>query len=520
MKYVVTAAEMRQYDANTMERTGIPGMVLMERAALEVLHVICSRIPYKDRAKQYVLILAGVGNNGGDGLALARMLSEEGFWVEVWGVGNPERATGQWIQQGNILTKYPVEFGGKPRREEYTIIVDALFGVGLTREIEGEYADAIAFCNDREAFKVAVDIPSGISADTGKVLGCAFRADVTVTFDFIKRGVVLYPGCEYAGEVILRHIGISERSFYGQEPGMFLYDEPLSKLLPKRDPGGNKGTFGKVLLIAGSRNMAGAAALSAKAAYRAGAGMVKVLSNLENRGILQEAVLEALFGTYEELMDAAAWADVIGIGPGLGKSKEAEYALKTVIENSDKPLLLDADALNLLAEKGWISDALDSSVRRGRQVILTPHVGELSRLTGHTVLQLKENLPGYAMEYAKKTGTVVVAKDARTYVCMKGSPVFVNKNGNSGMAAAGSGDVLAGCILGLLAQGLKIGTSMEEGSVTGKCPPKKWDAFRAACVGVYAHALAGDSAARIRGEYSCMAWDIAERICVLEQGEA
>lgn len=502
MKYAVTAAEMKQYEANTIERTGIPAMVLMEHAAWAVAGVINDAVKPGDREKQKVLILAGMGNNGADGLALARMLSEDGYHVEVWMVGNPEKATGQWLLQNRILTGYPVEFGGKPRREEYTIIVDALFGIGLTREIEGEYADAIAFCNSKKAWKIAVDIPSGLHADTGKILGCAFEADMTVTFGFIKRGMAVLPGPGCAGKVILDPIGISERNFYGQEPGMFLYDEPLSELLPKRDPGGNKGTFGKVLLIAGSKNMAGAAVLAAKAAYRAGAGMVKVLTVPENRKILQVAVPEALLGTYEELPAAMEWADVAGIGPGLGCGGDAEKILKAVLEDGLKPLLLDADALNLLAKDETLKELLCRCTRAGRQVILTPHVGELSRLTGYAAFQLKPDLNRYAMEYAHETGTVVAAKDFCTFVCREGKPVFLSRSGNCGMATAGSGDVLAGCILGIWAQSIKM-----------------WDAFRAACVGVYAHAKAGDRAAQDLGVYACMAGDIAERICGLKEGE-
>ena len=329
MKYLVTSREMKQYDANTTEQIGIPGMVLMERAALAVASLITKRFGEDGAEKSKVLVLAGVGNNGGDGLAVARLLAECGYQVCVCYVGNLKKASEQWKQQRKILEHYPVsiicleETGSKIPEEEYTILVDALFGVGLTREITGKYAWAVEDFNRRNGFKIAVDIPSGVDADCGRILGCAVRADVTVTFGFCKRGLVLYPGCENAGEVITAAIGISEGSFFGKNPEMFYLDEDVRALVPKRNSAGNKGTFGKVLLAAGSRNMAGAALLSAEAAYRVGTGMVKVITPEENRMILQEMLPEALLGTTEDLPESMKWADVIAVGPGLGKSVEA-----------------------------------------------------------------------------------------------------------------------------------------------------------------------------------------------------
>lgn len=499
MKYLVTAAEMKQYDANTIEKTGIPGMVLMERAALAAFSVIEERfgrgrqgIQSRKYEGNNVLILTGTGNNGGDGLALARLLWEAGWTVDVWCVGNPVKASSQWKQQEYILKNYPVRVGSKPQREEYNIIVDALFGVGLSREITGENARAIETCNDMKGVKLAIDLPSGIHSDTGAVLGCAFRADVTVTFGFVKRGLMLYPGAVYAGEVICVPIGITERSFYGQMPEMFYYDEPVEELLPARDPAGNKGTFGKVLLIAGSPYMAGAAVLCAKAAYRAGAGMVKVLTSEENRTILQETVPEALLGTYENLEESLAWADVIGIGPGIGTGEESRKMLCRVIGESSLPLVVDADGLNLLSKDAALTEMLANQGEQGRKIVLTPHVGELSRLTKQPIPVLKEDLPGWGRKLSGRLHAVAAVKDARTFVCREGKPVCANIRGNSGMATAGSGDVLAGIITALLAQGM--------------------DDFESACVGVYLHGDAGERAAACKGEYGCMAGDIAECI--------
>ncbi|MCM1045460.1 MAG: NAD(P)H-hydrate dehydratase [Candidatus Gastranaerophilales bacterium] len=493
MKYLVTADEMKTYDANTIARTGIPGMVLMERAALAAFDMIQKRFGGLSARDRHVLIAVGTGNNGGDGLALARLLAESGYDVEVWSAVPPESQTGvsaQWKEQMQILTHYPAEIVGKPQRGEYTIIVDAIFGVGLSREVTGDYARMVAVCNELAGFKLALDVPSGVHSDTGEVLGCAFRADVTVTFGFAKRGLVLYPGCEYAGELVRADVGITEAGFYGRQPEMFYYDEEPSALLPKRNPSGNKGTFGKVLLIAGDYNMAGAAILSARAAYRAGAGMVRVLTPRENREILQCAVPEALLGVWEDWEAGAHWADMIGIGPGLGKGAAAKEALAQVIRHTDKPLLLDADALNLLAEDTALKETLAAQGAGGRSVILTPHVGELSRLTKVAVPELKKDLARHGKKLAEALHSVVVAKDARTIVCAEQGPFCVNIRGNSGMATAGSGDVLAGLICGLAAQGM--------------------EAFAAASVGVYFHACAGEAASCEKGEYGCMAQDIVE----------
>lgn len=378
----------------------------------------------------------------------------------------------------------------RPKEREYALLVDALFGVGLSRAVEGIYAQAIDTFNSLAGWKLSLDMPSGIDTDTGRVLGHAVRADATVTFGFCKRGLALYPGCEYAGETTVADIGISERSFFGRQPRMYAYEGDPRAFLPRRDGGGNKGTFGKALLIAGSRNMAGAAVLAARAAYRAGAGMVKVITCAENRVIVQQAVPEALLGTSEDLETGLDWADVIAIGPGLGKSDEACRCLKQVIEGSGKPLLIDADGLNLLAGSQGLRRSLAAQGLAGRPILLTPHVGELARLSGKTIEVCKEDLPAAGGELAASLGAIVVAKDARTCVCKEGCGVCVNLSGNSGMATAGSGDVLAGIITAFLAQGM--------------------EAYQAACAGVYVHGCAGDGVSGRIGEHACMAGDIAQ----------
>ena len=380
MKYLVTAQEMKQYDKNTIEYLGIPGPVLMERAALAAEDFIKERFDaVKERTK--VLIFAGMGNNGGDGLALARLLAADGYAVAVKCVGDMQRATKQWKSQWQTLQHFPVKTDSNIAVDEYNVIVDALFGVGLSRPVEGNYADAVKEMNKAEGFKLALDVPSGICSDTGRVLGCAFLADATVTFGFCKRGLVLYPGAEYAGEVRTANVGIGPESFLGQEPEMYTYEKGSVQLI-KRNAAGNKGTFGKALLVAGSNGMAGAAILAAKAAYRTGAGMVKVITAEENRQIIQQGIPEALYGSCRQLTESLDWADVIAIGPGIGREEQALQCLKTVVERSRKPLVLDADALNLLAEENgrMLAEELRAQGEEGRVILLTPHVGEMSRL--------------------------------------------------------------------------------------------------------------------------------------------
>lgn len=491
MKYLVSGTEMKLYDSNTIEKIGIPACVLMERAALAAAEAVEEHCAGQAGGR-HVLVMAGTGNNGGDGLAAARLLSERGYEAEVWCVGDRQKATEQWKQQMRILENYPVRFVERPDRQEYAAMLDALFGVGLCREIQGSFREAVEVFQRTEGWKLALDLPSGIDSDTGRIWGCAVKAHMTVTFGFCKRGLVLYPGCEFAGEVRTADIGISERSFFGTEPEMYAYGETAQELMPERIADGNKGSFGKVLLAAGRENMAGAAVLAARAAYRAGAGMVKVITPDVNRVILQCAVPEALLGTPEELEEAMEWADVIAVGPGLGQDGTAFSCMEQVVREGKKPLLVDADGLNLLAAHPKWRKSLAEQGEAGRQIVLTPHVGELSRLVDKPITECRQSLPFLGRRLAEEFHAVVAAKDARTFICGEKGGICVNLSGNSGMATAGSGDVLAGIVAGLLAQGM--------------------DAFRAAAVGAYIHGRAGDAAAALRGAHACMAGDIIEQI--------
>lgn len=485
MHYLVTGEQMRRVDRNTIEKIGIPELVLMERAALAVRQAI---LEYRGTCSECtVLIMAGYGNNGADGLALARLLKDSGIEADVWCVGDEKKASDSFRKQKEILTCYGIGIITEIPKKEYAVLVDCLFGTGLTREVSGIYAEAIAQFNAKKGYKIAVDMPSGLDADEGKILGCAVCADMTVTLGFCKKGLATVNGRELAGKVIIADIGIPEFAFGEEKPEAFTYDETVKSLLPKRKSQGNKGSFGKVVVIAGSMNMAGAAVLCAKAAYRSGAGMVKVITPEENRVIVQTKVPEALLGTPDDLIETLKWGSVCVVGPGLGKSDTAKIMLKTAICGCDLPLVIDADALNIIAE----DDELRSIVAkrdRQRDMIITPHPGELGRLKKKSVSEVLEKLSQNAIELARELSVIVVAKDAVTYVCDYELPYYVNASGNSGMGTAGSGDVLAGLIGGLLGQ--------------------QMEAFKAACVGTYLHGKIGDYLKDKIGEHQLMADDL------------
>lgn len=494
VKYVVDAREMKLFEETAIETMGMPSLVLMERAALAVAAEIRAYAGTKllRAEEKRLLVVAGSGNNGADGLAIARILASEGWYVTVYQAGAAGHCTREWERQHKIMGYYPVRMVSNWPHEEYTVMVDALFGIGLSRPVQGEYADIIKEMNRRKGFRLSVDVPSGIHASTGRVMGEAVRADLTVTFGWAKKGLLFYPGAEYTGRLAVREIGIDRVCFEAakETPGMFYYDEPLGKLLPPRRADGHKGTFGKVLLIAGFDQMPGAAVLSARAAYRAGAGMVKAVCPDENRGILQMAAPEVLWTAPQDWRAGCEWADVIAIGPGLGKNSRVKEILTGVLTESNLPIVLDADALNLIAGDMRLQILTADQGKAGRALVLTPHEGELSRLSGKALEQVTEDREHAARILSRDLHCVLVCKGARTLVCREQGENCVNLTGDSGMGTAGSGDVLTGIIAALLAQGA--------------------DAFSAASVGVYLHGLAGERAARRYSSYGLTAGELAD----------
>jgi NAD(P)H-hydrate epimerase len=357
MKTIVNSAQMKAVDDYTIEKVGIPAFVLMERAALSVVSQVKKHADKQDR----ILAVCGTGNNGADGIAAARILALEGYQVRILLVGEEDKASPLAKQQLSIARNLSLTIDNNIVIAEYTIIIDALFGIGLSRDITGVYRDVIEKINSGAYTVFSVDIPSGLSADTARPMGISVKADYTITFGLNKLGMLLYPGCEYAGSVTVADIGFPQIAVDAVNSHCFIYDDTDLVKLPKRKNYSNKGTYGKVLVIAGSKGMSGACYFSAKAAYRMGAGLVKVMTASENRIILQSQLPEALMYTYEEapfsypvineIIDELNWADVIVIGPGIGISDNSKRLLEVVLSNVKVPLILDADGINLLTRQ-------------------------------------------------------------------------------------------------------------------------------------------------------------------------
>lgn len=507
MQYLLSAREMKQIDKNTIEVFGVPSLVLMERAALRVVEVI--KKEQIDAAK--TLVVCGTGNNGGDGMAVARMLYLEGNSVEVWLIGSLQKCSEETKKQYDILQAYGVPVVEQKEgfcaqvcvqdsdlelaqtQTAYTLMIDALFGIGLSRNVEGVYREAIEEMNRLDGQKIAIDIPSGVHADSGAVMGSCFFADHTVTFAYNKTGLCLYPGADAVGKVHVAEIGITKESFLEKEPQMLMPQAQDLTRLPKRKADSNKGTYGKVLVIAGSEEMSGAAYFSAKAAYRSGCGLVKVFTHEKNRSMLTTRLPEAIPVTYdgkknlkESLIAAVQWADVLVLGPGLGMSDTARQIVKVTIQTAAVPIVVDADALNLLSEE------LEILKGPHTDLIVTPHLGEMSRLVDMPIEYIKKNILMAAQDFSREYNVICVLKDARTITSIPYGKTYVNTSGNHGMATAGSGDVLTGIIAGFLAGGLT---------------PED-----AAVLGVYVHGLSGDAIVEKTGYYSLMAEDILDGI--------
>lgn len=485
---------MKEIDRQTIEEIGIPSLVLMERAALSVVNVIEKQYPKGQR----ILCVCGNGNNGADGIAIARILQERGEDSTIFIPVESAHCTEEWKIQLAIAEslKIPI-FRESPNWNEYTVLVDAIFGIGLSREVSGRYRSIIEEMNDSKVPIVAVDIPSGICGSTGRLLGVAVQAERTVTFGLRKIGLVRFPGAFYAGEIQVENPGFPKEAIDKCKTDVYTYTREDLKKLPKRAKDGNKGTFGKVAVIAGTKDMAGAAYFSAMAAYRMGVGLVRICTCEENRNILQMRIPEAVLSTYtkdtvetqvEQVME---WADVIVAGPGIGQSETARTIVYKVLDyvekHPEKPVVLDADGLNLFAKIAYPVEQLQGNL------ILTPHLGEFSRLSGCSIAELKADLEQKVREYVTKYLVCLVCKDARTIVAsQKDTGVYINLSGCDGMGTAGAGDVLTGVIAGILAMGMNW-----------KC---------AAEMGVYFHGLAGEMGAALVGGHSLCASDLLDGI--------
>lgn len=495
MIQICDRAYHKNTDAYTMSEIGIPGIVLMERAAYALAEEVQKQVGVTNR----ILAVCGSGNNGGDGIAAARILHLKGYSCDVLLLRGKHGLTEEAEQQLRIakntgVTVYTIETdrndcgsdAGFPGTASYEVLLDAIFGIGLTREISEPYQSVIEEINASGALVFAADIPSGIDTDTGDVLGVAVKADITVSFGYGKPGLYLYPGAGYAGKVIVKEIGFVRPG----EPEYRIHAYESVKELPlkSRIPDSHKGSYGKVVIVAGFEEMSGACCMSAEAAYRCGAGLVRVFTSEDAKRALQARVPEIMVSSYEkenwkaELVSQLQWADVIAVGPGLGNSETAVRALELVLSAGAKKYVLDADALNLL------NGQLD---RVPYGAVLTPHPAELSRLLSISLGEIKQDRLGVLKKSVIRDDIVLVCKDARTIIA-QGKRVCINLNGNSGMATGGSGDVLTGITAALLASGM--------------------NAYDAACSAVRIHAEAGDLAAEELSEHSMLATDITAKL--------
>ncbi|UCE85375.1 MAG: NAD(P)H-hydrate dehydratase [Deltaproteobacteria bacterium] len=506
---LVTADAMRALDRHTIETLGVPGDVLMESAGRAVAAAALERLPRGGS----VIVVCGSGNNGGDGLVAARQLHGLGVPVRVLCVAEPEALGGDAarnLARARALD-VPVEgprwlgAAANPsagRAAGGAVIVDAIFGTGLTRAVDGAAARAIqAIDGWREGggCVVAVDLPSGLHADTGAVLGVAVRADVTVTISLPKLGLALEPGRSHAGRIVVARIGIADTAPDARAGAALWTRAAAGSVLPERPAGGHKGTFGHVFVVAGSPGKTGAAALAARGAGRAGAGLVTLGCPAGIADILEvkctEAMTAALPDTAERCLAASAEKPIlalgaerqaVALGPGLGVHPETVALVRSVVAGLDVPLVIDADGLNALA------GAAAALQGRRAPTILTPHPGEAARLLGTTGEAINRDRVAAARRLARESGAVVLLKGAASVVAEPGGAALVNPTGGSELATGGTGDVLTGVVAAFVAQ--------------GAAP------FDAAALAAYLHGLAGDRIAAREGPAGLQASDLADAL--------
>ena len=502
---VVTAHTMQELDKQAITEYGIAGLQLMENAGHNCVEEIIAEFGLAGHA----VILAGKGNNGGDGYVIARLLSQMGWSVNVIVLANREHVCGDAAVNleklpGSII-KYCNDEGQLSALHmeaifQADVIVDALLGTGLSSNVNGIYLEAIDLMNASGRPVVAVDIPSGVHGTTGRVLGDAVRAYMTVTFAFAKLGHVLYPGADCTGRLVVTDIGIPQKLMETASGYDFLDADTLRPLLRCRDRQAHKGKFGHCLVLAGSTGRTGAAALTANSAVRAGSGLVTLAVAESIHSILEIKTTEAMtvplpdagsghlsnssFHLIEKLL---VGKDAVTIGPGLGTLPKTHALVQSVVETVVLPLVIDADGLNSLAE-----DITVLHRKKSKQIILTPHPGEMSRLLGTTIPDVEAFRISVAHEFAAKYGVFLVLKGARTIIASPTGCVAINGSGNPGMATGGMGDVLTGIIVSLLGQ--------------------RYAAWDACCLGVFLHGFAADMVAEVKGEIGINASDVIEML--------
>jgi len=512
-----TAAQMHAVDRLAIEREGIPGEALMERAGQAVAAEAATMLG--DRAgERPILVLCGRGNNGGDGFAAARILIEQGIATVAVLAGARDRVAGAACLhlEAALEAGLPViELAeDRPRPGDWHeveesaraagLIIDALLGTGVTGEVTGLTADLIALANRMRAERgipvLAVDIPSGILADTGAVAGVAVEADTTVTMVGPKLGLALYPGAAHAGRVVVADLGVPARGLETSPAEATLLDPALARAwLPVRPPEAHKGDFGTVLVVAGCSGMIGAAYLAAQAALRAGAGLVRAAVPQSLQDVLAakgtEFMTAPLPETHERTISAdavagalelAANATAVVLGPGLSRNESTQQFVREFVARLERPLLVDADGLNALAGHRRVLGT------RPAPTVITPHPGEMARLLGWSAIQVQTDRLAAVREAARGLGCIALLKGARTLVAAPQGNLLVNPTGNPGMATGGTGDVLSGMIGAFLGMGVSP--------------------LQAAGLGAYLHGLAGDLAAERLSMPALIAGDLLDSL--------
>jgi len=496
---IATREIVREIDRLTIEKYGVPGLVLMENAGRATAEVLLDNFSYA----QKVAVFSGGGNNGGDGFVIARHLISKGLDVDTYLLSDPKK------YKGDALTNYKalkniggniIELKNNLRKfKQSDVIVDALFGTGLDREVAGFYKKVIDFINTQGVPTVAVDIPSGLDSNSGQPLGTAVLSDITVTFVLPKLGISVYPGAEYAGEIYVAAI-TTPKFLEDDIPYELLGAESVQYILEPRYEDTHKGTYGHLFVVAGSPGKSGAASLAALGAQRSGTGLVTVGIPKSLNPVMEQKTTEAMTEPLPETALETLGPDsiervleiikdrktAVAIGPGISTTNETREFLYEVIRNADLPMVIDADALTLVADNPKILNEAKAPI------VLTPHPGEMSRLAGITTDEVQADRIGVAMEFAKKYGIYLVLKGARSVIATPHGKVFINTTGNAGMASGGMGDVLTGILGGFLAQRI--------------------DPEDACKLGVFLHGLSGDLVAEQNGEAGMIARDIANSL--------
>lgn len=468
-----TAEILRNMDKHCIEELKIPGIVLMENAALKVLKHLETNVYNR------YCVVCGSGNNGGDGFAIARHLKALDKTVEVFLIGSSSKLSEDCRVNYQILKNLGMKIQKVSNVEDFTLLrdalqhsdiaIDSLFGTGLSRNLDELYVSVISIINENSKYIVAVDIPSGMDSNTGEIKGNAVKAKKTVSFELYKRGFISYNSHKYTGEIVVESIGMPKEviNLYHEKEYLTSREE-VKNIIPKREKVSHKGSFGRVLVIAGSEGYTGASYITTQSAVRSGAGLVTLGCSYNIQTILSSKLVEAMTYGYrkiEDLLDQIKNADVIALGPGLGNNSETLDIIKLVLNHGKGTLVIDADGINVLSQH---LDILKSS---SLSIILTPHPGEMARLTNLTIEYINENRMDVAKNFAKENSVIVVLKGYNT-VISDGKKIYVNPTGTSAMASGGMGDCLTGIIASLAAQG---------------CTP-----LEAACASVYIHGFAGD----------------------------